>query len=121
MNAKQRKIAQKMRERAELDSTEQMKKLQRDRAEFEANKVVALEEVANRFHQVEQAKIKIANDRAEFENSLEGTRKEFLKGLNLVAEAKVVREVLLLLELDEDPAEIALKIRKQFGLLIPEW
>lgn len=121
MNAKQRKIADKIRERASLDADAKVRELEHQRRLFAAERDI--ENV-----RMENARKNLAADQqdhkercARFLDEMESDRRKFLAICDMLSEANVVREVLLLLELDEEPSEIALKIREQFGLLVPEW
>lgn len=128
MNSKQRKIAGKIRERASLDSDAKIQKLEADRRQFAAEReadTAVLEalrkEISGKQKALEEGRSELKESHLRFQAEMEENRRILLREGNFLKEANVVREVLLLLELDEEPTEIALKIRKQFGLLIPEW
>lgn len=121
MNAKQRKIAGKIRERASLDADAKIQKLEEERRLFAEERDKTNKMLDTRRNDLANREEEFKLTSARFLNEMDKKRIDFLKETDLLKEAKVVREVLLLLELEEDPAEIALKIRKQFGLLIPEW
>lgn len=121
MNAKQRKIAEKVRQRASLDADAKTRELEEKRRLFAAERDI--EDL-----RMEAQRKNLAADQQDhkercvrFQETMEADRRKFLATVDMLSEANVVREVLLLLELDEEPAAIALKIREQFGLLIPEW
>lgn len=114
MNAKQRKIAERIRERALLDSDTKLQKVEAlyrqlaaERAEFDKMKSAYLDQFAKDSFELIQKKRNLHD--------------EWVATTGRVAEINMIREVLLQLELDEDPTQIALNIRKQFGLMIPEW
>lgn len=121
MNAKQRKIADRIRERALLDSDAKLariealqRELAADKAKFESDKAAAMAQLADQVvaHNKEAENLRKAKASA---------IADWIKERNLLEEVNIVREVLLQLELDEDPMTIALNIRKQFGMIIPEW
>lgn len=121
MNAKQRKIAERIRERALLDSDAKLQKietLQRElaaeRAEWEVNKQAFGDFAADELQ-------KIQKERDDFRVYQRRVQDEWRATTNRLQDVNVIREVLLQLELDEDPIQIALNIRKQFGMIIPEW
>lgn len=121
MNAKQRRVADKVRQRASLDADGKVRELEEKRRLF-------AEECRAQTAQIEASRQRLVRDQEEnkesavrFQAEMEEARLNFVRQSISLKDANVVREVLLLLELDEDPAAIALKIRQQFGLLIPEW
>lgn len=121
MNSKQRKIANKIRERAELDGSANLQKLASERSQFEQVK-------AGWQAQLSQLSDQLAKDRADLTKQVEMFREgvikqkaQFVIDKGLIEEANVLREIILELELDAEPSEIALSLRKKFGLLIPEW
>jgi len=121
MNAKQRKIAARMRERALLDSDEKLRKIEAslrelaaERQEFEENCRSVKETLADQIN-------KHNKEVTEFREERANAMKTWLEETGRLENVNIVREALLQLELDVDPAEIALGIRKQLGLIIPEW
>lgn len=121
MNAKQRKIAEKMRQRASLDADAKIQQLEEARRLFAAERDIEDVRLDKRRNDLALREEELKGKALKFLNEMEENRLEFLRNCNLLKEANVVREVLLLLELDEEPQKIALQIRKEFGLLIPEW
>lgn len=121
MNAKQRRIAERIRDRALLDSDGKLQRIeasQRElaasRNEFEAYKAKCAEQIAGAMSEMD-------DKRLQFFQAQKLALSTWLADKNRVEDANIVREVLLQLELDQDPVEIALNIRKQFGFMIPEW
>lgn len=128
MNSKQRKIAGKIRERAELDGSAQLQRLASERSQFELLKEGTQKALTASANELCKEREQLKKDREELTEAVRTFTKEMIvrkksfhdqvenaEGVNLV------REVLLQLELDEDPMQIALSIRKQFNLYIPEW
>lgn len=56
-----------------------------------------------------------------FEKGLRQRAKDFETKMKEMENGKILGDVLLQLELDADPIEIANSLRIRFGLLIPEW
>lgn len=121
MNSKQRKIAGKIRERAALDADGKIVKLEEERRLFAAERDIENIRLDKRREDIARREEELKRDTVQFSKEMDEKRMAFMRGVDLLKEANVVREVLLLLELDEEPDAIALKIRHQFGLLIPEW
>lgn len=121
MNAKQRKQADMIRQRALLGSDAKLKNIEAlsrqlaaDKATFEAQKSEAIAELTAKSASIDRAEKTLREAKA---NAL----KDWLEEKDRLEEVNIIREVLLQLELDEDPMIIALNIRKQFGMIIPEW
>lgn len=55
------------------------------------------------------------------EASLLAERQHFLTTSKALESANLVKEILMMLELDEEPNIIADEIRKRFNILIPKW
>jgi hypothetical protein len=128
MNAKQRKTAEKMRQRASLDADSKVRELEEARRLFAAEREIEKIRVEERMAELKTLEAHYQGLEVQFSKREEAHRVNLandrsiqLTKLDLLKEANIVRETLLLLELDEDPATIALRIREKFGLLIPEW
>ncbi|QOC57932.1 hypothetical protein phiK7B1_077 [Pseudomonas phage phiK7B1] len=121
MNSKQRKTAEKMRQRALLDADAKVRELEEKRRLFAAERDMENIRMENQRKNLAADQQDHKERCARFLDDMEADRRKFLATCDMLSEANVVREVLLLLELDEEPSEIALKIRSQFGLLVPEW
>lgn len=121
MNAKQRKIAERIRERALLDSDAKLQKIETLQRELAAEKA-KFEDYKAKFSEHVLAELqKVQKERDDFRIHQQKVQYDWLKTTNRLQDVNVIREVLLQLELDEDPIQIALNIRKQFGMIIPEW
>ena len=121
MNAKQRKTAEKIRQRASLDADAKVRDLEEKRRLFAAERDIETVRMENQRKNLAADQEDHKERCVRFLAEMESRRLEFNRKCMSLEDANVVREVLLLLELDEDPAAIALKIREQFGLLVPEW
>lgn len=121
MNAKQRKIADKIRQRASLDADAKVTELEEKRRLFAAERDIENARLEDNRKRLEADQREHKESCVRFQAEMEEARLNFVRRSISLKDANVVREVLLLLELDEEPAAIALKIREQFGLLIPEW
>ena len=128
MNSKQRKIANKMRERAELDCSAQVRELEYERSKFEELKAgthkefTRLAEKLSEERRVFDKQVEsLKQDEASFSASMKAKQQKFRDDQKNLEGVNVLREVILMLELDEEPAQIALNLRQQYGLLIPEW
>lgn len=121
MNAKQRKIAERIRERALLDSDAKLQKIETLQRELAAERE-ALAKAKSDFTDHAMSELqKIQKERDAFRIERRGIHEKWLETTGRIQDVNVIREVLLQLELDEDPIQIALNIRKQFGMIIPEW
>lgn len=139
MNAKQRKQAEKVRERALLDAGNTMSRIVAERARLEAYALSAKQEV-------EAAQAQLKKDRFDLEVEQEQRRKEWLAdqetGKGMIAaqlaaidaerillqekgkdfkDGVILRDVLLQLEMDIPPQDIANNLRHEHGLLVPTW
>lgn len=121
MNSKQRKIAGKIRERAELDYGAHIQKLESERRLFAAEREIETIRLEKLRAEMAHAKADLDNSVKQASEHMAKKKAKFIEDQNYMKEANVVRDVLLMLELDVEPSEIALNIRKKFGLLIPEW
>ena len=121
MNSKQRKIANKIRERAELDGSAQLQKLAAERLQFAEYQAGAHKEFQRLGEQLAKERLELTKNVEAFKKEMLALKQKFFIDKDYLEDANVIRDVLLQLELDEDPAQIALNIRKQFNLLIPEW
>lgn len=128
MNSKQRKAAEKIRARALLDADGKIAEIERRHRDLAAQRLAFDEERNFWKEQAEIDNLKLRQDREELKQitkagveALGQRRRDFLEQERNLEGVNVLREVILLLELDEEPDQIALKIRQQFGLLIPEW
>lgn len=117
-----------MRERAELDCSAQLLRLEHERGNFERMKADAHKELQRCADAIaaDRADLdrKIRNfsqDEAGFSVYMKEIQNEFREDQKNLEGVNVLREVILMLELDEEPGQIALSLRKKFGLLIPEW
>lgn len=83
---------------------------------------------ARRDEKLQEAEAKLIADRAEFVEEVK-IHREAAKEFRLAFQARadqllntsVIRDVLVALECDLDPIDIAAKIRKDFDLLTPQW
>ena len=128
MNSKQRKIANKMRERAELDCSAQVRELEYQLSKFEELKAgthkkftTLAEKLAEERRAFDKQVESLKQDEASFSASMKAKQQKFRDDQKNLEGVNVLREVILMLELDEEPAQIALNLRQQYGLLIPEW
>ena len=128
MNSKQRKIANKMRERAELDCSAQVRELEYERSKFEELKAGTHKEftrLAEKLSEERRAWKKQSymcrSREARYSSYMKAKQQKFRDDQKNLEGVNVLREVILMLELDEEPAQIALNLRQQYGLLIPEW
>lgn len=139
MNAKQRKVAGKMRERAMLDADAKLQraieaesvtlagreKLAQDAEKFklfvaEQNERLAKDREALKIEAKEQAvrNEQMVNDQLVAIDIEKHTFREKVKHFK---DGVILRDVLLQLEMDVSPEEIALNLRREHNLLIPVW
>lgn len=124
MNAKQRKQAEKMRDRALLDYEPKIRHLNEVQAAIEKSKEAletgwqALEAAQTAQEKELEAKRKVheANGRS-FERYLD----ELTEKATLQINQSILKDVLLKLELEIPPEQIALDLREQFDLAVPVW
>jgi hypothetical protein len=118
MNSKQRKIAGKMRARAELDAGAQLQAVEAARRDLAAEKLQRDGTILAERAEIGRQLKELNDQRHIFEYRMKRQAEDLdlLKG-----NPNLIREILLELELNEDPAVIALNLRKKFNLLIPEW
>lgn len=124
MNAKQRKQAEKMRDRALLDYEPKLRHLEAMQAGIDKSKAELVEAWVNLAEtKVQQekefeAKRKVheANGRS-FERYLD----ELTEKATLQINQSILKDVLLKLELEIPPEQIALDLREQFDLAVPVW
>lgn len=124
MNAKQRKQAEKMRDRALLDYEPKIRHLNEVQAAIEKSKEAletgwqALEAAQTAQDKELEAKRKVheANGRS-FERYLD----ELTEKATLQINQSILKDVLLKLELEIPPEQIALDLREQFDLAVPVW
>lgn len=139
MNAKQRKVAGKIRERAMLDADAKLaraieaeivtlagrEKLAQDAEKFklfvaEQNERLAKDREVLKIEAKEQAvrNEQMVNDQLVAIDIEKHTFREKVKHFK---DGVILRDVLLQLEMDVSPEEIALNLRREHNLLIPTW
>lgn len=124
MNAKQRKQAEKMRDRALLDYEPKLRHLEAMQAGIDKSKAELVEAWVNlaeaKVQQEKdleaQRKVHEANGRS-FERYLD----ELTEKATLQINQSILKDVLLKLELEIPPEQIALDLREQFDLAVPVW
>lgn len=124
MNAKQRKQAEKMRDRALLDYEPKIRHLNDVQAQIEASKAELIQgwaalgeaKVAQEKELEVSRKNHEANGRS-FERYLD----ELTEKATLQINQSILKDVLLNLELEVPPEQIALNLREQFDLAVPVW
>ncbi|MEG0063037.1 MAG: hypothetical protein RR740_00390 [Pseudomonas sp.] len=139
MNAKQRKQAEKIRERALLDSGNTMSRIVAERARLEAYMLTVQQEAEKNAAMFKQ-------ERADLDALTEQRRKEWEAdqetGKGMIAaqlaaidaerillqekgknfkDGTILRDVLLQLEMDIPPQDIANNLRHEHNLLVPQW
>lgn len=124
MNAKQRKQAEKMRDRALLDYEPKLRHLEAMQAGIDKSKAELVE-----------AWVNLAETKVQQEKELEAKRKvheangrsferyldELTEKATLQINQSILKDVLLKLELEIPPEQIALDLREQFDLAVPVW
>lgn len=124
MNAKQRKQAEKMRDRALLDYEPKIRHLEAMQAGIDKSKAELVE-----------AWVNLAETKVQQEKELEAKRKvheangrsferyldELTEKATLQINQSILKDVLLKLELEIPPEQIALDLREQFDLAVPVW
>ncbi len=124
MNAKQRKQAEKVRDRALLDYEPKLRHLEAMQAGIDKSKAELVE-----------AWVNLAETKVQQEKELEAKRKvheangrsferyldELTEKATLQINQSILKDVLLKLELEIPPEQIALDLREQFDLAVPVW
>lgn len=146
MNSKQRKQAEKLKRDIEFTMPLKVQKLHADQEALKQERAELQEWLANAKKEVGEMQLKaeaelkakhIASMEAlretrdeitaretlayENERKLRDAAKALEARMHELENGKILGDVLLQLELDADPAEIATALRVRFGLLIPEW
>lgn len=123
MNSKQRK--QKQARIAEALASEgvtsAVKKMEREREIFERKVSQEKEALAALRKKIEEDRAELTQQVAIHNHSMKEERHKFQKRAEQCENASILREVLVDLECGLDPIDIAAKLRKEFGLLIPQW
>lgn len=135
MNAKQRKQTEKMRERAMLDAGGVLARIELERKSLEDLRTKAREDEGAARSSI----AKLALEQAQFKREQENWRVEkdtrIIQRLNVIntelaemrekfvdyEDGKILREVLLALDMDISPDDIAAKLRQDHQLLVPQW
>lgn len=124
MNAKQRKQAEKMRDRALLDYEPKIRHLEAMQAGIDKSKAELVEAWVNLAEtKVQQEKELEAKRKAHEANgrSFERYLDELTEKATLQINQSILKDVLLKLELEIPPEQIALDLREQFDLAVPVW
>lgn len=124
MNAKQRKQAEKMRDRALLDYEPKLRHLEAMQAGIDKSKAELVEAWVNLAEaKVQQEKDLEAQRKVHESNgrSFERYLDELTEKATLQINQSILKDVLLKLELEIPPEQIALDLREQFDLAVPVW
>ncbi|MNN59185.1 hypothetical protein D3C81_1742820 [compost metagenome] len=128
MNAKQRKQTAKMRERTQLDLQNEVELADRARTNMERDKRIFSDWCDDERKRFDAIRAPLKDDRDELARqvaihaeSMKEERRIFQETAGQLENVSILRDVLVSLECGLEPIDIAMKLRKDFQILIPQW